>query len=91
MAEYAIKRVVLAVPTLLLVGLIIFVIMRAIPGDAALLMSLSGEEVSAEADEKLYQDLRRQFGLDKPVLVQYAEWVWRFVRYGDLGRSYWSD
>lgn len=91
MAEYAIKRVVLAIPTLLLVGLIIFVIMRAIPGDAALLMSLSGEEVSAEADEKLYQDLRHQFGLDRPVLVQYGDWVWRFVRYGDLGKSYWSD
>ena len=91
MAEYAIKRVVLAIPTLLLVGLIIFVIMRAIPGDAALLMSLSGEEVSAEADEKLYEELRHKFGLDRPVVVQYADWVWRFVRYGDLGNSYWSD
>lgn len=88
MREYIVRRVLLGIPTLLIVSLIIFLIMRAIPGDAATIMAISGEDV--ESNQEAYERLRSQLGLDKPIVVQYWDWLYQFVRHGDLGTSYWS-
>jgi len=63
--------------------------MRLIPGDAALLMVVGGED--ALYDPALVESLRQRLGLDRPYIVQYADWVWRIVRYGDLGTSFWTE
>lgn len=88
MRDYIVRRLLLVVPTMLLVSLIIFGIMRIIPGDAALIMAVSGEDV--QSDLEAYERLRHQLGLDKPLLVQYAAWLMQFLASGDLGTSYWS-
>jgi peptide/nickel transport system permease protein len=70
--------------TLFFVSLLVFVVVRVLPGDPALL--ILGTEASLEAAA----DLRRAMGLDRPVAVQYAEWAGSALR-GDLGRSIQYD
>ena len=73
-------RVLWAIPVLLGVSLIVFGILKAIPGDAAQVMA--GSDATA-AD---IQAIRHLLGLDRPVYVQYAQWLERFATL-DLGRS----
>jgi peptide/nickel transport system permease protein len=65
--------------------LVIFLLLRIIPGDVAhaVLAGPSGEGSYSEED---VQQLRQRLGLDKPLYVQYVDWMWRLVR-GDLGES----
>ncbi len=89
MREYIVKRLLLLIPTLFLVSVLIFTLMRIVPGDYALLVAAGGE--GSLNDPTVYEGLRQQFGLDKPLVVQYSDWVWRMVRYADLGVSFRSS
>jgi peptide/nickel transport system permease protein len=80
MVRYIISRVLLAVPLLVLVASLVFVLIRAIPGDPAQL--LIGDYDRPEAIAEVRADL----GLDRPLLVQYGLW-WTNLLSGDLGRS----
>jgi peptide/nickel transport system permease protein len=88
MRNYILRRLLYVIPTVFLTALLIFLVMRIIPGDAALLMSVGGEGVSSNLE--LYETLKHQLGLDRPLYIQFGDWVWQFVRYGDLGTSYWT-
>ena len=79
MREYLLKRVLLMVPTLFLVAILVFLMMRLIPGDVVLQML----EGYAYADS--VEALRQELGLDKPMHIQYLEWMSTLLR-GDLGR-----
>jgi len=80
LTEYTIKRLIIGVFIILAVTVILFGIMQAMPGDPIEL--LAGERVSPE---KIAQ-LKAQWGLDKPVYMQYFYWLSRIIR-GDFGRS----
>jgi len=88
MSHYVVRRALLTVVTLLLFSLILFVLVRMLPGDAALLKSASGEG-SGPVDPAVTETLRKQFHLDRPVLVQYVDWLVA-ISHGDLGRSFWT-
>jgi peptide/nickel transport system permease protein len=75
--------VALTVPVLLLVSLLVFVIIRVIPGDVVTLKMQEGGE-SAEASA-----MRRQLGLDQPLPVQYVIWLGNAVQ-GNFGISLWT-
>ena len=86
MKEYILKRLLLFVPTLVGTALVIFILLRVLPGDVAeiILSGPSGEGSFA------YEDvlrLREDLGLDDPIYVQFGQWVLDMVR-GDLGESY---
>jgi peptide/nickel transport system permease protein len=81
---YAVKRLALAVPTLLIVALVVFVVMRLIPGDPAALM------LGDAADPQSLAELRRQLGLDQPLPMQFVDWL-RQLLAGDWGRSLGND
>jgi peptide/nickel transport system permease protein len=83
MREYLLKRVLLMVPTLFLVTILVFLMMRLIPGDVVIQML----EGYAYADT--VEALRRELGLDKPIYTQYVEWIGGVLR-ADLGRSLWT-
>jgi peptide/nickel transport system permease protein len=70
--------------TLFFVSVLVFVVIRVLPGDAA--MIILGTEGSPAAVARL----RAAMGLDRPIAVQYLEWIGRAVR-GDLGRSIQYD
>jgi peptide/nickel transport system permease protein len=76
----------LIVPTLLGVASLVFVIMRVIPGDVALLI-LGGD--SGQIDREQLAAMHRQLGLDQPLLVQFGTWLWGVVRF-DFGVSLWT-
>jgi peptide/nickel transport system permease protein len=84
MKQYVLRRVALAVPTLLLVSIIVFSIMRFMPGDVVIRM------VEGHAYAPTVDALRKELGLDRPAYVQYLEWVGGIVGRGDFGSSYWT-
>lgn len=80
MFEYLVRRIALAVPTLVLTMSVVFVLSRILPGDPALV--ILGDQASAEA----LAALRDRLGLDKPLFSQYLEFLVGILT-GDLGQS----
>jgi peptide/nickel transport system permease protein len=84
---YVLRRLVLFVPTLLGASLMIFVLMRMVPGDIAqILVYQTGSESSAVSQKQIAR-LQAELGLDRPLVVQYLTWLGGAVR-GDFGYSY---
>ena len=83
MRHYVLRRLVIAIPSLLIASLIVFTLPRLIPGDVVQLM------LEEKAYGKDLEDLRAKLGLDRPIPVQYVDWVRRLAR-GDLGESLWT-
>ena len=89
MQGYLAKRFLLFIPTLLLVTLMVFALMRLIPGDPAYLL-LAGSDGEGQFTEEQLDVLRQQLGTDRPLTVQYLTWVWGLVRW-DFGTSMYYD
>jgi peptide/nickel transport system permease protein len=87
MRTYLTKRLLLIVPTLLGVAVVVFLIMRVIPGDVSLLI-LGGDQ-TGRIDPQQLAALRHQLGLDQPLAVQFATWLWGVMRL-DFGTSLWT-
>jgi peptide/nickel transport system permease protein len=81
--RYVLKRLVVAIPSLLIATLIVFTLPRLIPGDVVQLM------LEEKAYAKDLEELRAKLGLDRPIYLQYFEWLGRVVR-ADLGESLWT-
>ncbi len=84
MLAYAIRRVLLTVPVMLLVATGVFLLLHLTPGDPV------GVMLGSDASESRRLEVRHQLGLDDPLPTQYARWLGRVVR-GDLGRSIFLD
>jgi len=84
---YITKRLLLIVPTLLGVAALVFFIMRVIPGDVTLLI-LGGDQ-AGRIDPAQIAAMKRQLGLDQPLLVQFGTWLWGVLRF-DFGTSLWT-
>jgi peptide/nickel transport system permease protein len=74
------RRLLHAVPVILIATFVVFSLVKLIPGDIA--VTLAGENAS----EARLSEIRQLYGLDRPFLVQYFSWVWGAVN-GDLSRS----
>ncbi|HEY9348412.1 MAG TPA: ABC transporter permease, partial [Inquilinus sp.] len=84
MLRFILTRVAMAVPTLLIVAVSVFALIRLIPGDPAALM------LGDLADPASLADLRHQLGLDQGILVQFGIWFGHLLQ-GDLGQSITSQ
>ena len=89
MGRYMATRLSLFIPTLLLVTIVLFVILRIVPGDPALML-LVGSQGEGAVDPEELAALRHQLGTDRPLFVQYYTWIWDTLR-GDFGTSMWYD
>jgi peptide/nickel transport system permease protein len=86
MAAYLIRRFLLMLLTLFGISIVVFVLLRVVPGNIAdILFSASG---MINPEDKL--EIERQLGLDKSLLVQYVQWI-SGLAHGDLGYSYVSE
>jgi peptide/nickel transport system permease protein len=85
MLVYALRRLVLAVPILLGITFVSFLVIHLAPGDPV--AALAGGDLSTTHDPKGYKQLVELYGLDKPLHVQYWNWLSRLVRL-DFGRSF---
>ncbi len=86
MYQYIIKRVLLTIPTLLGAAALVFLLMRLIPGDICLVRLGSG---GASFDPKALAACHAEIGVDRPVIVQFLEFIWGVIRF-DFGTSMWS-
>lgn len=77
---YVLRRLAWTLPTLLLVGLLVFMLMRLVPGDPALL--ILGDSATPEQ----LASMRAEYGLDKPLPLQFVYWLGEVIQ-GDLGQS----
>jgi peptide/nickel transport system permease protein len=84
MFKLILRRVLVAIPTLILVSMIVFLLQKVLPGDPVL--TLAGEE----RDPAVLNYLREKYHLDDPLPVQYVAWV-KQVATGDLGKSLRTD
>ncbi|MBI3327804.1 MAG: ABC transporter permease [Nitrospinae bacterium] len=85
MHRYILRRLLLMIPTLLGVAVLVFLLMRVIPGDIVEMRFAEGQFFTKDLVEKE----RARLGLDRPLLVQFGDWMWGIVRF-DFGRSMWS-
>jgi peptide/nickel transport system permease protein len=85
MISFIVQRLVQSVIVLMLVSILVFVAMRLLPGDP-IRMLLSQNQQSQITQEEI-DFMRHQFGLDKPMIVQYFDWLGGIVLHGDMGRS----
>ncbi len=86
MYQYILKRVLLTIPTLLGAAALVFLLMRLIPGDICLVRLGSG---GASFDPKALIACHKEIGVDRPILVQFLEFIWGIIRF-DFGTSMWS-
>ncbi|WP_248925990.1 ABC transporter permease [Paenibacillus hamazuiensis] len=88
MLQYILRRLLLMIPIVILVSIIIFFIIQLPPGDFVSRMvadmSQSGETVTSQQ----IAEMRATYGLDKPMLVQYYDWMKGIITKGDFGYSY---
>ena len=84
MKRYVLRRLGLAIPTLVFVSVIVFGMMRLMPGDVVTRM------VEGQAYAPTIEALRKELRLDRPAYQQYLEWIGGIVLRGDFGNSYWT-
>jgi peptide/nickel transport system permease protein len=82
--RYVFRRLFVAIPSLLIASLIVFSLPRLLPGDVVQLM------LEEKAYGKDLDDLRVKLGLNRPMYIQYVEWLGQILR-GDLGQSLWTS
>ena len=88
MQGYVIRRILALIPTLFFASLIVFIIIRLMPGNIIDLM-LTQNDVSASKQTR--EQLEAALGLDKPIYIQYFRWAGALVFQGSLGNSLWTS
>jgi len=88
MTAYIIRRLIMGVVVILIVTVMIFIFIRILPGDP-LIMYMTGQELYELSSQQM-DTLRAKFGLDKPLPLQYINWLGNIFK-GDLGLSIYYD
>jgi len=86
MCQYTVKRILMTIPTLLGAAVLVFFLLRLIPGDVCMLR-LAG--TGSNVDPSVLAQCRLELGLDEPAVTQFLSWIWGFVQ-GDFGKSMWT-
>jgi len=89
MRAYAIRRLLLVIPTLIIVTMLVFLSVRLIPGNVVELMVSEMATASGMGEELDVEYVRQQLGLDAPIHTQYVRWVGNIFR-GQFGESLWT-
>ena len=87
MLTYILRRLLVMVPTLLLISMVSFGIIQLPPGDYLTSWVAQMEETGEQVDQAQVEALRKRYGLDRPLIYQYGKWMWGVVRL-DFGQSF---
>ena len=82
MRTFILRRILFAIPTLIGISIVTFVIVRLAPGDPIRLFTFGSRATNEDIEA-----LRHLYGLDQPLPVQYLDWMWKLV-HGDFGQSF---
>ncbi len=85
MTTYILRRLLMSLIVLIIVTIIVFFIMRLLPGDPLIIYMGQSAQIQAMPQEQI-EELRRQFGLDQPLVIQYFLWIGGIFK-GDFGQS----
>ena len=88
MTAYIVRRVLFLFPMLFVISAVVFLIIQLPPGDFMSTYIANLESSGIEVSDELALTLRRQYGLDRPMTVQYFYWIRNIVTEGDWGRSF---
>lgn len=81
MYQYIVRRILIFIPMLIALSIIVFGLAKAAPGDP-----FTGKILDPDVDPEIFEQQREELGLNKPLPVQYANWVTSFAK-GDFGKS----
>lgn len=81
MLRFILRRVILVIPVCLGISILVFLLIHFVPGDPARVM------LGLQANDEKVAQIHEQLGLDRPLAVQYVDWLWHLLR-GDMGNSY---
>jgi peptide/nickel transport system permease protein len=84
---YIIRRVLLLIPTIIFVTIIVFLLVRFVPGSALEIIESKLKAAGVTTDEASLAEIKKQLGLDVPAPVQYVRWIGKIVLHGDFGNS----
>ncbi len=88
MLSYIVRRVIRAIPQMLLISILAFIIIQLPPGDIVTKRIQNLEASGVEVDERQAELLRRQYGLDRPMVPRYFLWITNVITKFDFGYSY---
>lgn len=88
MIHYILRRIAYMIPTLIIISMVSFVIIQLPPGDYLTTKIAQLQAQDELINEDLIEALREQYGLDKPIYVQYGKWIWNILIHGDFGFSW---
>ncbi len=86
MLKFLIKRIISLIPVVIFISIMLFVVMRSMPGDPVRYMLPPGSVQDPEIYQSLYDAMRKELGLDRNIVIQYFIWVSKMVT-GDFGYS----
>lgn len=89
MGAYFFRRLLALLPTLFIASVLVFSVVRLVPGDVLDLMLSENQFSSGDHEDRA--QLEKALGLDRPIYVQYLDWVGGIVLRGDLGTSLWRS
>jgi peptide/nickel transport system permease protein len=87
MLGYILRRIGIMIPTLFIISIISFVVIQLPPGDYLTTYSITLRSQGDAVQEDAIQALRERYGLEQPIYVQYAKWIWGILSRGDWGQS----
>ena len=87
MPQYIVKRLLLMIPTMLGVAVLIFLLLRVVPGDVVEAKFMTGQNAFQSQD--LMNIERKKLGLDQPLWKQFTSWMWGLLHF-DFGLSMWT-
>ena len=87
MLRYTVNRVLLMIPTLIGVAVLVFFLLRVVPGDIVE-VKLRGD--GGNVSQQTIEMERKRLGLDRPLIVQFGDWMIGMAK-GDLGTSMWTE
>jgi len=85
---YVLRRILVSIPTIIGITILIFLVMRVLPGDPVSVVF--GQESFASLSQADQARFRADLGLDQPLHIQYLQWM-EAVVHGDFGRSFWRN
>ncbi|MCB0060979.1 MAG: ABC transporter permease [Caldilineaceae bacterium] len=87
MIGFLVRRLLLFIPTVVIISIITFLLIQAPPGDYISAYASQLEASGQEASDQLLSALRNRYGLDQPIYVQYFKWISGILTRGDFGHS----
>ena len=91
MQTYIIRRFLLLIPTIIMVTMVVFLVVRLMPGDIAQRMMMEHKVMTRGGSQEMtIKILRQRLGLDQPIHVAYVNWMEGVIQ-GDFGKSLWTE